>query len=174
MSPPATSRSLPRLRWNWDFGPLLGDVDTSRLLQLLSALAEGGALGSAARASGMSYRSAWGLLRDCEQALGASMVVMERGRGTRLTEFGMALVDLDSAARRALEEVHAPWQRKLVAQTVSDCAAMLDTGPAALGTLARRGQDPAAPALALWREFHAARAAMVSVLDKGAPASAQT
>jgi putative molybdopterin biosynthesis protein len=115
MSPPATSRSLPRLRWNWDFGPLLGDVDTSRLLQLLSALAEGGALGSAARASGMSYRSAWGLLRDCEQALGASMVVMERGRGTRLTEFGMALVDLDSAARRALEEVHAPWQRKLEA-----------------------------------------------------------
>jgi hypothetical protein len=68
----------------------------------------------------------------------------------------------------------APWQRKLVAQTVSDCAAMLDTGLAALGTLARRGQDPAAPALALWREFHAARAAMVSVLDKGAPASAQT
>ncbi len=116
MSLPATSRSLPRLRWNWDFGPLLGDVDTSRLLQLLSALAEGGALGSAARASGMSYRSAWGLLRDCEQALGASMVVMERGRGTRLTEFGMALVELDSAARRALEEVHAPWQRKLEAR----------------------------------------------------------
>lgn len=115
MSSPATSRSLPRLRWNWDFGPLLGDVDTSRLLQLLSALAEGGALGSAARASGMSYRSAWGLLRDCEQALGASMVVMERGRGTRLTEFGLALVELDSAARRALEEVHAPWQRKLEA-----------------------------------------------------------
>jgi molybdate transport repressor ModE-like protein len=115
MSSPATSRSLPRLRWNWDFGPLLGDVDTSRLLQLLSALADGGALGSAARASGMSYRSAWGLLRDCEQALGASMVVMERGRGTRLTEFGMALVELDSAARRALDEVHAPWQRKLEA-----------------------------------------------------------
>jgi hypothetical protein len=63
----------------------------------------------------MSYRSAWGLLRDCEQALGASMVVMERGRGTRLTEFGAALVDLDVAARRALDEVHAPWQRKLEA-----------------------------------------------------------
>ena len=58
----------------------------------------------------------------------------------------------------------APWQRALVEQTVADCAAMLDTGLAALGMLVRRGQDPAAPALVLWREYHAARAAMISVL----------
>lgn len=58
----------------------------------------------------------------------------------------------------------APWQRALVAQTVEDCAAMLDSGLAALATLIRRGQDTAAPALVLWREFHAARASMVSVL----------
>jgi hypothetical protein len=59
-----------------------------------------------------------------------------------------------------------PWQRALVAQTVSDCAAMLDSGLAALGTLSRRGQDTSAPALVLWREFHAARASMVSVLGQ--------
>jgi molybdate transport repressor ModE-like protein len=105
--------SLPRLRWAWDFGPLLGDVDTSRLLALLAALANEGALGNAAKQAAMSYRSAWGLLRDCEQALGAALVVMERGRGTRLTEFGAALVQLDAAARLALDEVHAPWQRRL-------------------------------------------------------------
>jgi hypothetical protein len=58
-----------------------------------------------------------------------------------------------------------PWQRVLVAQTIGDCAAMLDTGLVALGTLQRRGQDSAAPALVLWREFHAARAAMIAVLD---------
>ncbi len=58
----------------------------------------------------------------------------------------------------------APWQRELVAQTASDCAAMLDTGLAALSTLTRRGQDTSAPALVLWREFHAARAAMASIL----------
>jgi hypothetical protein len=57
-----------------------------------------------------------------------------------------------------------PWQRALVAQTVSDCAAMLDSGLSALGTLTRRGQDTSAPALVLWREFHAARASMASVL----------
>ena len=118
MSPSATrprqlKASLPRLRWSWDFGPLLGDVDTSRLLALLSALEEEGALGNAAKRAGMSYRSAWGLLRDCEQALGAALVNMERGRGTRLTEFGSSLVQLDAAARKALDEVHAPWQRRL-------------------------------------------------------------
>lgn len=63
-----------------------------------------------------------------------------------------------------------PWQRALVAQTIADCAAMLDTGLVALGTLSRRGQDTAAPALVLWREFHRARAAMVSVLEAAEPA----
>jgi hypothetical protein len=63
----------------------------------------------------------------------------------------------------------APWQRALVARTAADCAAMLESGLAALGTLIRRGQDTSAPALVLWREFHAARAAMVSVLE--APAT---
>ena len=62
-----------------------------------------------------------------------------------------------------------PWQRALVAQTIADCAAMLESGLAALGMLIRRGQDTSAPALVLWREFHAARAAMVSVLE--APAT---
>ncbi len=57
-----------------------------------------------------------------------------------------------------------PWQRALVAQTIGDCGAMLESGLAALNTLSRRGQDSAAPALVLWREFHAARASMVAVL----------
>lgn len=63
-----------------------------------------------------------------------------------------------------------PWQRALVAQTVADCAAMLDCGMAALTMLARREQDATAPALVLWREFHAARAAIVTVLGSHAPA----
>lgn len=67
--------------------------------------------------------------------------------------------EIDAVIARA-----QPWQRTLVAQTIEDCGAMLDFGLAALGTLSGRGQDAAAPALVLWREFHAARAAMVSVL----------
>lgn len=103
----------PRLRWSWDFGPLLGDIDTSRLLSLLTALGEGGALGMAAASAGMSYRSAWGLLRRCEESLGVALVIMERGRGTRLSELGESIVQLDAAARLTLGVTHAPWERRL-------------------------------------------------------------
>ena len=78
-----------------------------------------------------------------------------------------------AATRDALGAVLAeaqPWQRALVAQAVADSAAMLETGLAALATLGRRGQDSAAPALVLWREFHAARAGMLAVLDPAHPA----
>lgn len=60
-----------------------------------------------------------------------------------------------------------PWQRTLVARGIADCGAMLESGLAALATLSGRGQDTSAPALALWREFHAARAAMLAVLNSG-------
>jgi hypothetical protein len=75
---------------------------------------------------------------------------------------GSAITTLVARAR--------PWQRTLVAQAVADCSAMLESGLAALATLSGRGQDTAAPALALWREFHAARAAMLAVLTTADPA----
>ena len=56
MSKPATtpriSSSAPRLRWSWDLGFDLGDADTRRLLQLLTALLDTPALGRAAVAAG--------------------------------------------------------------------------------------------------------------------------
>jgi molybdate transport repressor ModE-like protein len=103
----------PSLRWNWDLGIDLGDVDTRRLLQLLTALLETSALGKAAAAAGMSYRAAWGLLRHCQERFGHDLVVMERGRGTRLTPFGESLVEMDGAARAALGEVHALWETRM-------------------------------------------------------------
>lgn len=57
------------------------------------------------------------------------------------------------------------WQRNLAAQGLGDIAAMLDAGLAALATLSARGQEPHAPALALWREFHAARASVLAALQ---------
>ena len=117
MSKPATnqriSSSAPRLRWSWNLGFDLGDADTRRLLQLLTALLETSALGRAAAAAGMSYRAAWGLLRRCEEEFGLRLVVMERGRGTRLTALGESLVEMDGAARLALNEVHAVWEARM-------------------------------------------------------------
>jgi len=67
-----------------------------------------------------------------------------------------ALADLLAAAR--------DWQCALAAQGIEDIAAMLAPGLAALATLSARGQDCAPPALALWREFHAARASVLAAL----------
>lgn len=64
----------------------------------------------------------------------------------------------------ALLSLARPWQRTLVSQGIDDIAAMLGSGLAALATLSGRALDTAAPALALWREFHAARAALLDVL----------
>jgi hypothetical protein len=75
----------------------------------------------------------------------------------------------ETAIAAALGEAK-PWQRALVAQGIDDVATMLGTGLKALGTLSRRGQDTAAPALTLWREFHAARTALLGVLGAGAAA----
>jgi molybdate transport repressor ModE-like protein len=111
-TPPAQERA-PSLRWNWDLGIDLGDVDTRRLLQLLTALLDTSALGKAAAAAGMSYRAAWGLLRQCREQFGHDLVVMEQGRGTRLTPFGESLVEMDGAARAALGEVHAVWEARM-------------------------------------------------------------
>jgi hypothetical protein len=75
-----------------------------------------------------------------------------------------------SDAFAALIAPAKPWQRMLVTHAIDDAAAMLDSGLAALATLSARGQDTAAPALALWREFHAARAGMLAVLEAAEPA----
>jgi molybdate transport repressor ModE-like protein len=103
----------PRIQWAWDFGPILTGVDTGRLLALLGALVEAGALGAAAKTAHMSYRTAWGLLRQCEAALGAPLVIMARGRGTVLSELGVSLLQIDTASRQALAELHAPWERRM-------------------------------------------------------------
>lgn len=125
---PNPATQLPSLRWYWDFGNVLTEGEPRRLLNLLLALLDTTALGKAAQTAGMSYRAAWGLLRRCEAELGLPLVVMERGRGTRLTALGEALINMDSAARLALSEVHAAWEARmqvLLAPALSTVAAPL-------------------------------------------------
>lgn len=94
------------IRWTWDFGIGLSDPDSAALTALLNALRNDGRLAEAAHAVGISYRTARGLLRRCENGFGQPLVVKERGRGTRLSPFGEALVRLDS-------EADEPWTRRL-------------------------------------------------------------
>jgi len=70
-------------------------LDTAALLSLLVAVQDTGSIAQAAKAVKLSYRYAWGLLRQAEELFGASLLHTERGRGTRLTALADKLVWAD-------------------------------------------------------------------------------
>lgn len=85
---------------HWKMGDFVLDA---RLLPLLRAVAKEGSLNRAVSARRLSYRHAWGLLQKIERALGRQLVVMERGRGARLSAFAESLIEADDAANGLLE-----------------------------------------------------------------------
>lgn len=74
-----------------------------RLLQLLPAVEKEGNLRRAACKLGISYRHAWGLIRNGGKAFGAPLLKMSRGRGATLSPLGQKLLWADKriAARLA-------------------------------------------------------------------------
>ncbi|HVL86835.1 MAG TPA: TOBE domain-containing protein [Candidatus Thermoplasmatota archaeon] len=76
---------------------------------LLSAVATEGSLAAAARATGRSYRHAWGLLRKAEEAAGRPLLTRARGGaargGARLTPAGERVLAAYEQRRGALERV---------------------------------------------------------------------
>ena len=73
------------------------------LLALLAAIEEAGNLAGAARKLGVSYRHAWGLIKQSGKAFGAPLLNMSRGRAATLTALGQNLLWADKriAARLA-------------------------------------------------------------------------
>jgi molybdate transport repressor ModE-like protein len=70
-------------------------LDTANLLALLTAIEHGGSIAQAAQTVGMSYRYAWGMLRDVEQLFGSALINSGRGRGTSLTPLAKKLIWAD-------------------------------------------------------------------------------
>ncbi len=62
-------------------------------------------LAAAVGQCGVSYRAAWGLLRDYQRKLGEPLVLLERGRGASLTAAGERLVAVERAASRRLARI---------------------------------------------------------------------
>src|SRR5258705_13662117 len=79
-------RIVPTLGWRLAGDP--GETVDARLMPLLEAIASSTSLAAAVIACGVSYRAAWGLLRDYERMFGAPLVRLERGRGASLTALG--------------------------------------------------------------------------------------
>ncbi|HSQ03959.1 MAG TPA: substrate-binding domain-containing protein, partial [Burkholderiales bacterium] len=107
------------LHWKLD-----GHALDARVLALLDGIARCGSLNRAIGEAGISYRHAWGLLGRLENALGQPLVVLERGRGARLTPLGEQLAkvtttfetQLQPGLRRAASELnralHKPSARR--------------------------------------------------------------
>ncbi len=96
-------RILPTLSWELE-GDVVEPLDP-RLLPLLRAIADSSSLAAAVADRGMSYRAAWGLLRDYGRKLGEPLVLLERGRGATLSRSGERLVGAANAANRRLARI---------------------------------------------------------------------
>ncbi len=94
---------VPMLAWRLE-GESAEPLDP-RLLPLLHAIAASASLAKAVATCGISYRAAWGLLRDYRRKLGAPLVLLERGRGAHMLPAGQRLLDADRAAARRLARV---------------------------------------------------------------------
>ncbi len=70
-------------------------IDTALLLRLLSEIQLQGAIFQAAKTVNLSYRHAWGLLREAEEIFGGTLLDKQRGRGTRLTHLATTLLWAD-------------------------------------------------------------------------------
>jgi putative molybdopterin biosynthesis protein len=90
-----------------------GKAIDPRLLSLLRAVGKMGSLNKAVATLGMSYRHAWGMVGEMERTLGRSLVVMDRGRGARLSPFAEQLLEADEAANRVIGRELAPTVRAL-------------------------------------------------------------
>ena len=96
-------RVVPTVSWR-----LEGDASEAldeRLLPLLEAIAAASSLAEAVGDRGISYRAAWGLLREYQRKLGVPLVLLERGRGASLTPVGKRLVAARAAANRQLARI---------------------------------------------------------------------
>jgi len=90
-----------------------------RTLKLLGAIKDEGNLFRGARRMGMSYRHAWGTIRDAGRVFGAPLLEMSRGRGAVLTPLGEKLLWADKRVWARLapvldslaSELHAEIER---------------------------------------------------------------
>jgi putative molybdopterin biosynthesis protein len=96
-------RLIPALTWMMEEGTEA--VLDARLVPWLEAIAATGSLAAAVTERRMSYRAAWGLLRDCERDFGAPLVQLQRGRGAQLADAGAQLLRAQRTAEQRLTRI---------------------------------------------------------------------
>lgn len=79
-----------------------GDRFEPQMFELLRAIHDSGKLTRAASAAGLSYRHAWDLLAKWNRIFGSDLVILERGRGARLTPLGEKMLWAEQRTEAAL------------------------------------------------------------------------
>jgi molybdate transport repressor ModE-like protein len=90
---------------HWTIESRSGQSLGPHVVELLVRVDEHGSLAAACQAGGLSYRHAWQLLREGEALFGQALLVMARGKGSRLTPLGQRLVWAQRRVRARLSPV---------------------------------------------------------------------
>lgn len=72
------------------------------MFRLLDSIHRTGSIGRTADEVGLSYRHVWGQLKKWEETLGAELILWERGKRARLTQFGEKLLFAEQMAKARL------------------------------------------------------------------------
>jgi len=110
-------------------------LDTSVLLSLLRAIDDSGSIARAAQQVGLSYRYAWGLLRQSEEVFGCSLMQTGRGRGTRLSPLAEKLIWADRRVSARL----SPTLDSLASELETELGKTLGDNPAKIRLDASHG-----------------------------------
>ena len=97
------------------------------------------------------FATRWAKLNEAGQEIGSMAALGREEMTDELAGFPEAIEAIGST-------------RWAIAQdTLADIDAILQPGLTALHAIRARGQDTTAPALALWREFHASRSSLLAL-----------
>ena len=107
-------RVLIKPQWQLDRGE--GAAVLPRLIELLVHIHESGTLAAACQRMNLSYRYAWGVLREGQNAFGVPLVASRRGKGAVLSPLGEKLVWADRRISARLTPVFDSLASELEAE----------------------------------------------------------
>jgi len=119
----------------WTIQDADGPALPTRLLELLVQVQAQGSLLAACQQLGLSYRHAWDLVRQGEAVFGATLLHMERGKGSTLTALGEKLVWADHRIHARLR----PVLESLASELATEIAQVSARQPAVLRLQASHG-----------------------------------
>jgi molybdate transport repressor ModE-like protein len=113
------------IRPEWSLKRRKGEaVSLPLLLQLLTAIRDDGSISRAAASAKLSYRHAWGLLRDFEREFAAPLLDKSRGKGTTLTPLAEKLIWADKRLTARLTPILESFASELEAILTSEPSAL--------------------------------------------------